>query len=129
MIRLTGPRQRDYAKSVIDGAPDGYCVIVKEPTRSIEQNAKLWAMLEDVSRAEPMGRKHSPDDWKAIFMHACGWEVQFLPGLDHVGFFPVGYRSSRLTVKQMATLITFIQAWGDEQGVQFSEPNPWEGAA
>jgi hypothetical protein len=78
-------------------------------------------MLGDVAKAEPMGRKHTPDEWKAIFMQAAGWEVAFLPGLSG-GWFPTGFKSSQMTVRQMADLITFIQSWGDEQGIVWSEP-------
>lgn len=127
-IRILGPRQRAYAHAQVDAAPDGWIVTVREPTRTLDQNARLWAMLGDVARAEPMGRKHTPDEWKAIFMQAAGWESAFLPGLSG-GFFPIGFRSSQLTVRQMADLITFIQAWGDEQGIVWSEPHPDERAA
>jgi hypothetical protein len=127
-IRLLGPSQRAYAKAQIDSAEDGWIVTLREPTRSLDQNARLWAMLGDVARAEPMGRKHTPDDWKAVFMRECGWEVAFLPSLSG-DFFPIGFRSSQLTVRQMADLITWIMAWGDEQGIRWSEPHPDERAA
>ena len=124
-IRLIGQRQRGHAKRLIDAAPDGWIVTVKEPTRNLDQNARLWAMLTDVARAEPLGRKHTPEEWKCIFMQACGWEVAFLPGLSG-GFFPTGFRSSRMTIRQMAELITFVMSWGDEQGVAWTEPHPDE---
>jgi hypothetical protein len=127
-IRLYGPVQRAYAKTQVDAAPDGWIATLREPTRSLDQNARLWAMLNDVARVEPMGRKHTPDEWKAIFMQAAGWESAFLPGLSG-GFFPIGFRSSQLTVRQMADLITYIMAWGDEQGIPWSEPHPDERAA
>lgn len=127
-VRLIGPKQRAYAKAQIDTAPDGYVMRLSEPTRTIEQSAKMWAVLEDVARAEPLGRKHTPDEWKAIFMQACGWESAFLPGLSG-GFFPIGFRSSRLTVRQMADLLTYILAFCAEQGIPLSEPHPDERAA
>lgn len=122
-VRLVGPKQRAFAKQMVDQAPDGWIVTLKGPTRTLDQNARLWAMLHDVARAEPMGRKHTPEEWKCVFMQACGWEMAFLPGLSG-GFFPVGFRSSHLTVRQMADLITFVMAWGDEQGLVWSEPMP-----
>ena len=120
-VRLIGPTQRDYAKRQIDAAPDGHVCKIGEETRRDAQNAKLWAMLADVSRAQPMGRKHTPDDWKAVFMNACGWDCQFVEGLDGRPF-PMGFRSSRMTVKQMADLITYIYAFGAEHNVRWSEP-------
>ncbi len=127
-IKLNGDPQRAYAKAQIAEAPEGYVVTIKEPTRNLDQNARMWAMLTDISKAMPHGRRHTPDDWKCLFMHACGWEVQFLDGLDGRPF-PSGFRSSHTTVKQMADLITFIAAYGDQHGVQWSEPNPYEGSA
>lgn len=122
-IRLLGPRQRAYAKMQIETAMDGWIVTIKEPTRTTDQNARLWAMLHDVAKSEPRGLKHTPEEWKCIFMQACGWEMAFLPGLSG-GFFPAGFRSSKMTVRQMADLITFIMAWGDGEGVAWSEPMP-----
>ena len=122
-LKLIDRRVRERAKIIIDSAPDGYVVTIKEPTRSLDQNARLWAMLADVSKAMPSGRKHTPEDWKAIFMNAAGWEVQFVDGLDGRPF-PSGFKSSRMSVKQMADLITFILAYGDSNGVAWSESEP-----
>jgi len=124
-IILRSPTQRARAVVVIQSAPDNTVVEIREAKRSLDQNAKMWAMLADVSRSEPEGRKLIADEWKCIFMHACGWEVQFLDGLDGRPF-PVGFSSSKLTVRQMADLITFIYAYGDQHGVQWSEPHPDE---
>jgi len=54
-------------------------------------------------------------------MHAAGHQVQFAEGLDGSGPFPVGFRSSHLSVAQMADLITVIQEYGDRHGVQWQE--------
>ena len=124
-LKLTDHRVRERAKIIIDSAPVGYVVTIKEPTRSLDQNAKMWAMLADVSKeCELDGRKFIRDDWKLIFMKACGWDVVFLPQIGDGTHFPAGFRSSQLKVSQMASLITFIMAYGDEQGVAWSEPEP-----
>lgn len=117
-IILRGNRER--AHRIIDAAPVGSVVSVKPPRRTIPQNDKMHAMLSDVSVSMPEGRRHTPDDWKALFMNACGWEVQFLEGLDGRPF-PSGFRSSHMTKAQMADLITFIQAYGDEHGVRWTD--------
>lgn len=112
---------RDVAHRLVDAAPVGAVLNISQPSRTLDQNAKLWAMLSDISRAMPEGRRHTAEQWKCLFMHACGWEVQFLPGLDGNPF-PAGFRSSRMTKKQMADLITFILEFGDRHGVDWSEP-------
>lgn len=111
---------RRLACNAVMRAPAGYIVTVAEPKRTLDQNNRLWAMLSDVAMSKPLGRMHTPEEWKCIFMSACGWEVAFLPGLDG-RFLPYGYRSSKLTKKQMSTLQDFIQAWGDENGVRWSD--------
>jgi hypothetical protein len=118
-IALTNSFARNRAMTAVRQAPDGYVAIIEEPKRTIDQNARLWAMLSDVAMSKPQGRMHTPEEWKCIFMSACGWDVAFLPGLDG-RFLPYGYRSSKLTKKQMTDLQDFIQAWGDENGVRWS---------
>jgi hypothetical protein len=118
---LNAPRHRDYAKRLIDTAPTGAVVTVAAPKRSKDQNAKLWAMLEDVARAKIDGRNWTRETWKAAFMHLMGHQVQFAEGLDGSGPFPVGFRSSKLTVGQMADLITLVQEWGDRHGVAWRD--------
>ena len=82
IVKLTGPSQRDRACQLIQSAPEGYVCTIQEPTRSLDANAKMWAMLADISKAEPLGRKYTSDEWKQVAMHACGWECQFLEGVD-----------------------------------------------
>lgn len=119
-IHLTSDWQRARAHRLIEQAPVGYVVTVNEPKRTCAQSDKMWAMLTDISHAMPMGRRHTPDDWKAIVMNACGWECQFVEGLDGRPF-PKGFRSSELTKAQMSTMIDWMQAFGDEHGVQWGD--------
>lgn len=120
-IRLLGQSQRDYAARLIASAPAGAVVTIREATRSSDQNAKMWAMISDVSRAKPDGRRHTTDIWKCLFMSACGHQVQFENGLDGRPF-PTGFSSSRLTVAEMRDLIECIYEYGARHGVQWSEP-------
>lgn len=122
-IILAGAEQRQRAQKLIMSAPDGYVVSFSEPKRTAEQNDRMWAMLTDVSHQKPMGRSHTPDDWKAIFMNACGWECQFVEGLDGRPF-PQGFRSSQMTKSQMSSLIEFMFAFGAEHHIRWSEPQP-----
>lgn len=119
-IVLSSKYSRERVKALIDRAPDGYIASIAEPHRTHSQNDKMWAMLTDISVAKPGGRRMIPEDWKVVMMAACGWEVQFLEGLDGRPF-PSGFRSSQMTKAQMGDLITFMQAWGDENGVKWTD--------
>lgn len=124
-IILAGESQRNLAERMVRSAPPGAIVKIEPAKRTLSQNAMLWAMLSDVSRQQPQGRKHTPDMWKAIFMKAAGHEVQFMHGIDGEPF-PVGFRSSRMTKQQMADLIDWISAYGAEHGVKFHVPETME---
>jgi hypothetical protein len=115
-VILHSQSQRAFAKQMIDCAPVGAVMTVKEATRTTDQNALLWSVLSDISRAKPEGRRHTPEVWKCLFMSACGHAVQFEMGLDGKPF-PVGFRSSRLTKSQFSDLIEFIYSWCAEKGV------------
>lgn len=119
-VILRGDAQRQLAKRLIDRAPVDAVVTIKAASRTSDQNAKMWAMISDVSRAKPEGRTLTPELWKSLFMQACGHEVQFLNGLDGMPF-PVGFRTSRLNKSQFGELIEFIYAYGTQHGVVWSE--------
>lgn len=122
VVILRGDTHRALAKRLIDAAPSDAVVEVAAPRRSTDQNALLWALLSDVSRAKPDGRTLTPDVWKGLFMHALDHSIRFEPALDGMGMVPMGFRSSRMTKAQMGDLIEFITAWGSERGVAWTGP-------
>lgn len=126
-IILADQRARTEAKRLIDAAPARAVVNIKPEGRNLDQNAKMWSMLSDISRAKPQGRTHTPDVWKALMMNACGHQVQFVVGIDGEPF-PIGFRSSRLTKAQMSDLIEFMYQFGAENDIEWSEPNAYETA-
>jgi hypothetical protein len=122
-VILRGLEQRALACELIRAAPVNATVTIKPESRNLDQNAKLWAMLSDVSRAKPEGRMHTPEVWKCLFMNALGHETRFEMGLDNRPF-PVGFSSSALSKRDFADLITFVQEYGDRHGIAWSEPPP-----
>ena len=111
--------RRDLAQRLVAAAPVGAVMTISPAKRTADQNARFWSMLSDISRAKPEGRVHTPEAWKALFMHALGHSVRFEMGLNGEPF-PVGFRSSRLTKAQMSDLMEFMSAWAAERGVIFS---------
>lgn len=103
--------------------PEGTRVVFSEPRRTLDQNAKLWALLGDVSRQhEHHGRRYEPEDWKILFMLALGKEMRFAPSLDRNGFVPLGTRSSKLSKAEMSELIEYILAFCAENEIPLSDP-------
>lgn len=124
---LRGLSQRAFAKQLIDRAPQDAVVRISAPTRTLDQNAKMHAMLSDISRAKPEGRCHTPEVWKALMMHACGHAVQFETGLNGQPF-PIGFRSSRMTVAQMSDLIEFMYEYGARHAIAWTDSEQREAA-
>ena len=123
-VILRGLEQRALACGLVRAAPLDAVVQISAPKRTPDQNAKMWAMLSDVARAAPEGRRWTTDVWKAAFMHALGHEILWQPGLDGQTPFPAGFRTSRMNKAQMADLITMIAEYGDRHGARWSEPHP-----
>lgn len=130
LLVLHSAADRARATRYLAQAPAGTRVEFKAAKRSLAQNDRLWAMLTDIAaQKEHGGRKYTPDQWKALFMHACGREMQFVPTLDGTSFMPLGYRSSELSKAEMSELIEFMAAWGAENGVTFHDQAQAESAA
>lgn len=122
LITVNGKSDRERASAWAAQSPVGTRIEFKKPKRTIPQNDRMWAMLTDIaSQKEHAGRKYTPDQWKVLFMHACGREVQFIPALDNSTFIPWGQSSSDLSKEEMTSLIEFMFAWGAENSVTFHD--------
>lgn len=119
---LANEQVRRLAHQLIDRAPERAVLNIREATRSLDQNAKMQAMLSDISRAKPMGRNLKTEVWKSLFMDALGHKATWEPSLTGDGVVNTGFRSSRLTVAQMSDMIESMYAFGAEHGVEWSEP-------
>lgn len=119
-VILSGQHQRNLAKRLIDKAPPNAVMNVREATRTPEQNAKMQAMLSDISRARPQGRVYPTEVWKCLFMDECGFKPKWFPSLNGDGVVNTGYRSSRLGRAQMGDIIEAMYAFGTENAVQWS---------
>ena len=96
---------------------------VKPVTRSLEQNAKLHALLSDIARVLPWaGSYRDVETWKrlltAAWLRARGEPIEMLPALDGHGVDIVFRRTSELTVPEMIELIDYIEAWAADKEIQ-----------
>jgi hypothetical protein len=96
-------------------------VEIKEKTRSLEQNALLWATLTEVSRKVVWhGRKLTPENWKDIFTAALK-KQDVVPNISGDGFVILGQSTSKMSKREITDLIELIYAFGAENGVVFRE--------
>ncbi|MDY7073503.1 hypothetical protein PshuTeo2_36350 [Pseudomonas hunanensis] len=107
-------------------------IVIKDQDRSGEQNKKLHACLSDIAKqVEHAGKKWDVLIWKrlltAAWLREAGEQPQLIPALDGNGFDVVYERTSQLSVKQCASLLEWIQAFGAEHQVRWSQKDLWEG--
>jgi hypothetical protein len=130
VIILTGRDTRERFCRWVMTAPPRTVATLKGVKRSIPQNSRLWAMLTDVARqAEWAGKKRTTEQWKDLFsgaVKAAAGDLEAVPGLEG-GFMILGLRTSEMSVAEMADLQTYIEAWGAQHGVTFSDFSGDEG--
>jgi len=91
--------------------------------RTLEQNAKMWAMLTDISRqVKWYGEWLTPENWKDMITAALNRQ-KVVPGIEG-GFVALGSRTSKMSIREMIDVIEFAYAFGSgpEHLVKWSEP-------
>lgn len=104
-------------------APEGTRVEFKPADRRTPaQNDRLWAMLDDIAaQVEWYGKRLSAEDWKDV-LSASLRKARVVPTIDGDGFVPLGMRTSAMTKAEFGALLDLAEAFGAQQGVEFSAP-------
>lgn len=96
-------------------------MFIGRPRRTLDQNAKLWPMLQDVAKqVEWHGEHLTKEEWKDVFTAALK-KQKAVPGIDG-GFVVLGAHTSTMDKREFADLIELIYAFGSEHEVTWSEP-------
>lgn len=118
---LVHPEARARAMHAVKNAPEGHAVTVGEPTRNLEQNALLWAMLHEISEQVIWhGRKLDPESWKHVFTSSLK-RMDVVPNLEGTGFVALGLSTSKMTKREFSDLIELINAFAAERGIELGE--------
>lgn len=113
---------RQNAVRAVQEAPEGYSVTIAEPRRNLDQNARMWAMLADISgQVDWYGKRLTPEDWKHVFSSSLR-RLEVVPNLDGTGFVALGLSTSRMSKREMSDLIELMFAFGAERDVEWTEP-------
>mgnify|MGYP002712974777 CR=1 FL=1 len=116
---------REVCQYLEKGLPAKVLVGAYQKRRSLDQNAKLWAMLTDISvqvewPVDGRMQRLPPEDWKEILTAGLNRHQRIAAGVDG-GFVSLGARTSRMTVAEMKELLDFVDYFGGEHEVQWSE--------
>lgn len=113
---------RRNAIQAVQNAPEGHCVTVSEPTRSLEANAAQWPILQAFSDQLqwPINGKMewlTPDEWKDILTCAFKREsVRVAMGMDG-GMVMLGQRTSKFSKAKFSEWLNFLQATAADRDV------------
>ena len=119
-ITLAHPEARRRALEAVREAPDGYVVTVGEQTRTLEQNALLWPLLDAVSKqVEWYGSRLTTSEWKDVFTASLLGQ-KAVPGIDG-GFVVCGSSTSKMGKRKFSDLCELILAFGAERNVDFGQ--------
>lgn len=122
VYKLVHAEARRRAAQDVQNAPDGWCVTVSEPTRSLDQNAAMWPILQafaDQLQWPVNGTMvwMTPDEWKDVLSAAYKREsVRVAMGMDG-GMVMLGSRTSKFGVREMSEFLEFLHATAVERGV------------
>ena len=100
---------------------------IKAQSRSEEQNAKYHAMLSEIAtQAQHLGAKWSAEDWKRLLVDLFAKETglqggKIIPSLDSNGIVQLGLQTRDFTKEQAMEFITFLEAWGANNGIIFKD--------
>ena len=122
---LAHKEARIRAVACVAEAPDGYVVTVREPTRSIYQNAVQWPYLEAFSKqlkwpVNGVAVELSPEEFKDILTAAFeGERVRLAQGLNG-GVVMLGLRTSKMSKARFSEWLEFLMATAADRGVVLS---------
>jgi hypothetical protein len=90
--------------------------------RTAEQNAKLHAMCRDFAKQMKYGGfLWSEEDWKRIFLGAKFGQAVVPDPFGHGLVVVNKKRSSKLDMEQMAELIGEVEAFGVQNGIEWTD--------
>lgn len=122
IFRLVHETARKNAVEHVKQAPDGYIVVVQPQTRSLEQNAHQWPILQEFSRQKQWAvngklETLSPDDWKDLLTAGFKNEMRMTQGVNG-GVVMLGSRTSVMSKKVFADWLTYLYAMAAELGIE-----------
>lgn len=119
---LSHTEARRRAMACVAEAPEGYVVTVQEPTRSTDQNAAQWPILEAFAEQLqwPVNGAMvnlSAEEWKDVLTAAFqGETVRLAMGLNG-GVVMLGLRTSQMGKRRFSEWLDFLNATAALRGV------------
>lgn len=111
----------DFIRSLPTDSKNPLVVCIQEMTRTLEQNARMWAILTDISNQVIW---HSltltPEEWKHVFTATLKGQ-KTVPNLDSTGFIVLGQSTRVMSKRELSDLLELAYSFGAENNVKWSE--------
>lgn len=119
-FKLVHATARRLAAEAVQNAPDGFCVTVSEPTRSLDQNAAQWPYLAGFAQQKQLCINGSmqwvtDDDWKDVLTACWNGEMRMAAFDGKVIMLP--QRTSTMGKKVFSEWLEFLIAMAAQSGV------------
>ena len=122
---LVHTQARANALQAVKDAPEGFAVVVSEPNRSLDQNAKFHAICGDIAKSGVpwAGKKRTGTQWKVLLVsaHAVATKEgsEILPGLEGE-FVNLRESTALMSKKRGSSLIEYSLAFCAMNDVKIS---------
>ena len=111
----------DFVRSLPTDSKNPLVVCIQEMTRTLEQNARMWATLTDISKQVIWhGLKLTPEEWKHVFTATLKGQ-KTVPNLDSTGFIVLGQSTRAMSKRELSNLLELAYSFGAERNVKWSE--------
>jgi hypothetical protein len=101
--------------------PLGWSVEFRKDKRTLDQNAKMWAMFQDLEdQVVWHGLKLTKENWKDVLTAALK-NQDVVPGIEG-GFVALGHSTKAFTKEELSMLIELMFAFGAQHGVKWTDP-------
>lgn len=118
---LTDSFVRGRAIEAVRTCEQGMVVEIKERTRSLDQNAAMWPLLDEIAKqVEWYGKKLTAANWKDVFTASLK-RNEVVPGLDGGGFVVLGQSTSQMTKREFSELLELVHAFAAEKEVKLGD--------
>jgi len=131
---------RNRAMHAVSHAPEGHMVVISEPTKKRIQEEKYHAQILDISKVWVfLGQKWHAEDCKRLLVDAFAkvmrdagtplhHDARVVQSIDGQRVVQMGIQTREFYVREASEFIEYLNAFGDEIGVVWSEPKILEPA-
>ena len=116
MYRILSDPHRQRATQAVLDAPQGWVVTIQEPTRSLDQSARLHACFNTIAKSgmKWADRQLTADQWKVLLISghavATGIGADIVKGIEDE-VVNIRESSAAMGVRRMSSLLEYVQSW------------------